>query len=121
MSSRVKSFVTGFSLIAGTLSALVLLFTVARAQPDNHAAIGSAQVIPGPFISRPDVMVALGRISPDGDCDKSGPLVFGCLIEALAMTNTHERVDGIKSNPFNLKVAEVISDTILSDLKCFHY
>src|SRR5262249_4901580 len=52
-------------------------------------------------------------------CSKSGPLVFGCLIQALATTQAHEQPVGALANPFNLQVAQDILTTIDDDLSSF--
>lgn len=82
--------------------------TVATAAPDATA---------GPFIADPAVVIRLDRKDPGGACAKSGPLVFGCLIQGVA--EGQEAPIGALANPFNLKVAAVIRSTIEQDLDGF--
>ncbi|MES2441804.1 MAG: hypothetical protein V4574_03170 [Pseudomonadota bacterium] len=64
-------------------------------------------------------MALLDRVDASGDCARSGRLVFGCLIQALAADQAPEPSIGSMANPFNLNVAGVIRETIVSDLKGF--
>jgi hypothetical protein len=70
----------------------------------------------GPYIADPSVVTLLDRTDPGGDCVKSGPLVFGCLIQALSTAERHEAPVGAFANPFNLNVAQDIRQTIEQDL-----
>ena len=72
----------------------------------------------GPFVSRPDVVALLDRVSPDGDCRKSDPLAFVCLIQELAGSDAQSPTGGL-FNPFNLQVASNIRETIERDLEEF--
>jgi hypothetical protein len=89
-------------------------------QPQAPQAVSMAppavDVAEGPYIADPSVVTLLDRSDPDGDCAKSGPLVFGCLIQALSMSQAHEPPIGALANPFNLKVAQDIRETIEQDL-----
>ncbi|MGD5502392.1 hypothetical protein QUS51_22555, partial [Xanthomonas citri pv. citri] len=64
----------------------------------------------GPFISNPRIVAELD--CPDGAC--SGPLDFSRLIYARAETSAMKEVLG--KNPFNLKIARQIRETIENDL-----
>jgi hypothetical protein len=70
----------------------------------------------GPAISHPEVMALLDRSDEEGDCRRSGRLVFGCLLQALAASETREKPIGARANAFNLKVASEIRSTIEADL-----
>src|SRR6185295_18506365 len=78
-----------------------------------------ADISKGPYVADPQVIALLDRQDPGGDCAKSGPLVFGCLIQALASAKAHQPPAGAFANPFNLSVAEDIRETIEQDLLGF--
>ena len=59
----------------------------------------AVDVAEGPYIADPAVITLLDRTDPDGDCAKSGPLVFGCLIQALSTSQAHEPPIGALANP----------------------
>ncbi|HXO43607.1 MAG TPA: hypothetical protein VN999_19325, partial [Thermoanaerobaculia bacterium] len=88
----------------------------AQGTPQTHSGASSADVSKGPYIADPAVIALLDRQDPDGDCAKSGPLVFGCLIQALATAKAQEAPIGARANPFNLRVAQDIRETIAQDL-----
>jgi len=71
----------------------------------------------GYFIWRPEVVSLLDRLDPGGDCTKSGPLAFPCLIQN--MTTQPAAPVGKHANPFNLDVAAEIRSTIEADLESF--
>ncbi|HEX3127679.1 MAG TPA: hypothetical protein VH394_10135 [Thermoanaerobaculia bacterium] len=83
------------------------------------AAQQRADISKGPYVADPGVIALLDRHAPDGDCAKSGPLVFGCLIQALATAEAKEPPIGALANPFNLRVAQDIRETIEQDLQGF--
>jgi hypothetical protein len=105
------------------LAATALLFRSAHSQPaaepDPVVEEDTDPSLAGPFISDPRVLAELDRVSPDGDCGRSGPLVFGCLIQTLATAEAREQPIGALANPFNLRVASEIRATIKSDLVSF--
>lgn len=108
----------------GAWALALLLFggSVSRAQtdatppPDPYAA---SSEISGPYIADAAVVSLLDRPDPGGDCARSGPLVFGCLIQDLAVSQTRQPPVGALANPFNLEVARAIRETIEGDLKGF--
>jgi hypothetical protein len=108
--------------MAAVLAVAVYATTGAEQQPPAQnppqAAPGAppADVSKGPYIADPAVIALLDRQDPDGDCAKSGPLVFGCLIQALATAKAQEAPIGARANPFNLRVAQDIRETIAQDL-----
>jgi hypothetical protein len=73
----------------------------------------------GPFIADPDVVMRLDKPSTDGTCRTAGPLVFGCLIQALVAAADEESPTGPYANPFNLRVASDILATFRADLDSF--
>jgi hypothetical protein len=91
----------------------------AQAPQTVRMAPPAVDVAEGPYIADPSVVTLLDRSDPGGDCTKSGPLVFGCLIQALSMAEAHEPPIGALANPFNLKVAQDIRETIEQDLAGF--
>jgi hypothetical protein len=80
------------------------------------ASQGTTDIAAGPYIADPAVVTLLDRSDPGGDCARSGPLVFGCLIQALSTSQAHEPPIGALANPFNLTVAQDIRETIEQDL-----
>ncbi|HEV7671723.1 MAG TPA: hypothetical protein VGS22_24640 [Thermoanaerobaculia bacterium] len=98
--------------------------TGAGQQPAQHsysarASAPLADISKGPYVADPAVIALLDRQDPGGDCGRSGPLVFGCLIQALAAAKTHQPPVGAFANPFNLRVAQDIRETIEQDLQGF--
>jgi hypothetical protein len=61
-------------------------------------------------------MELLDRPDPSGSCPKSGPLFFGCLVQARAKPGSPEAISGSLRNPFNLKVMGAVVGTIQNDL-----
>ncbi|WP_223619799.1 hypothetical protein [Lysobacter sp. ESA13C] len=111
--------------LLGSLSA-ILWFDAALGQAQQRSADQRASVpfdLPefasGPYIADPQVIALLDRYSPDGDCERSGALVFPCLIQALAESHDHEVPVGPSANPFNLQVASEIRATIEQDLTSY--
>ena len=102
--------------------AAVLLARPIQAQPDQQThkdadpAATSVDAAFGPYIADASVIELLDRPDSDGDCSKSGPLVFGCLIQAIPTSGPHEPPIGALANPFNLRVASAIRTTIEKDL-----
>lgn len=78
-----------------------------------------ADISKGPYVADPAVIALLDRQDPGGDCARSGPLVFGCLIQAVAKAKAREQPIGALANPFNLTVAQDIRETIEQDLQGF--
>jgi hypothetical protein len=104
------------SLLVVTLVALFLggsFVSTAQQAPVSYDGSIVPDALRGPSISDPEVLAILGRTDPRG-CAYSGPLVFGCLIQANA---ENPQVFGEEiTNPFNLDVAELIVETIKGDL-----
>src|SRR5215218_6932983 len=106
----------GPTLIAALGAAMLAGLSPAMAQAGSDAGSPLPEKLRGPFIARPDVVQRLDHLDPGGDCDKSGKLVFACLIQALAKKSEQEAPAGPLSNPFNLRVAGDIAKTIAADL-----
>ena len=106
----------GPTLIAALGAAMLAGLSPAMAQAGSDAGPPLPEKLRGPFIARPDVVQRLDHLDPGGDCDKSGKLVFACLIQALAKKSEQEAPSGPLSNPFNLRVAGDIAKTIAADL-----
>ncbi|HKG83068.1 MAG TPA: hypothetical protein VKB16_07915 [Beijerinckiaceae bacterium] len=103
-------------MIAALGAAMLAGLSPAMAQAGSDAGPPLPEKLRGPFIARPDVVQRLDHLDPGGDCDKSGKLVFACLIQALAKKSEQEAPSGPLSNPFNLRVAGDIAKTIAADL-----
>ncbi|MFL5324225.1 MAG: hypothetical protein ACJ8A4_08225, partial [Microvirga sp.] len=103
-------------LIAALGAAMLAGLSPAMPQAGSDAGAPLPEKLRGPFIARPDVVQRLDHLDPGGDCDKSGKLVFACLIQALAKKSEQEAPSGPLSNPFNLRVAGDIAKTIAADL-----
>lgn len=88
------------------------------AAPSGASGSAEPQAI-GPYVANTDVLEILDRQDPGGDCAKSGPLSFGCLVQAKAIAEAHEAPIGALANPFNLNVLSQIRKTIQSDLAGF--
>ena len=54
------------------------------------AYAAATDVSEGPYIADSAVVTLLDRSDPGGDCASPGPLVFGCLIQALSTSQAHE-------------------------------
>lgn len=112
-----------FGVMAAALASQVAGQPAAPApQPSPAAAVPApaparGDISRGPYIADPAVIALLDRQDPSGDCAKSGPLVFGCLVQAHAAAQTHQPPVGAFANPFNLAVAEDIRETIEQDLQ----
>ena len=97
-------------------AALALCIDTASAQPAGPSPAPSSrdQAIPpavrGPFVSDPAVITELD--CPNGRCD--GPLNFSRLMQARA--SVPQPVGASGGNPFNLKVARQVRETIEADL-----
>ncbi|MFL5325047.1 MAG: hypothetical protein ACJ8A4_12430, partial [Microvirga sp.] len=98
-------------MIAALGAAMLAGLSPAMAQAGSDAGPPLPEKLRGPFIARPDVIQRLDHLDPGGDCDKSGKLVFACLIQALAKKSEQEAPSGPLSNPFNLRVAGDIAKT----------
>lgn len=98
------------------VAAVVLAFATCSTK---GAAQQRVDISTGPYVADPEVIARLDRQDPEGDCAKSGPLVFACLIQALATKEAKEAPIGALANPFNLRVAQDIRETIEQDLQGF--
>ena len=75
-------------------AAMLAGLSPAMPQAGSDAGPPLPEKLRGPFIARPDVIQRLDHLDPGGDCDKSGKLVFACLIQALAKKSEQEAHQG---------------------------
>ncbi|OEO27919.1 hypothetical protein VW23_007215 [Devosia insulae DS-56] len=108
---RISNIILRFRLLA--VFAGCAPVAMAQQAPISYDGTVVPPALQGPFVSDPEVIALLDKVDPRG-CEYSGPLVFGCLIQANAKNPQHFG-DSI-SNPFSLDIARIIVDTIKGDL-----
>lgn len=111
------TFLRALILACGVCTAVIALGGPVQAQPAAPAQAPSSydklipEAVRGPFVSDPAIVTELD--CPGGQCG-NGPLNFSRLMQARV--SNKESVTANGGNPFNLKVARQIRETIVADL-----